>query len=182
MTQATRRSRFAFVPTPIEQQLAVHQLGQLLDVYQWGWIRSAQGDRHPSKLRPLIIALVGVIGTIASIILIIDAILTTGLIVIGIYFIPLATIIIAAIGMRALFQGSFCVAVFSEGFVYARGTRITVLRWHEIVSCEYTTTKTRTHGMVREYALRTHSGTLLKWRASAQVIQNVGRIIDEHIA
>ncbi|HEY0756854.1 MAG TPA: DUF6585 family protein [Ktedonobacteraceae bacterium] len=140
-----------------------------------------RGIVTPSKFRPLIIALVGVIGTIASIVFII-VIFTTRLIIIGIYFIPCITILIAYVGIRVLFQGSFCVAVFNEGFVYARGIRITVLRWPEIASCEHTATKTRTHGIVYEYTLRTHSGTLLKWRAPAQVIQNLGKIINEHSA
>lgn len=40
-----------------------------------------------------------------------------------------------------VFQASLCVGVFSEGFICAKGTRVEVLRWYEIKSCEQETVK-----------------------------------------
>lgn len=182
MAQTAPGSRFKFIPTPIEQQLTAYQLGTLLEIYQLGWIRGPKGDRRFSKLIPLMIALGGLAGTVVSILGIIDVIITTHVIIFRIFIIPFITIIAAAGGIVALFQTSLCVAAFHEGFVYAKGMQVTVLRWREIASCEHTTIKTRSNGIVYVYTIRTHDGKTLKWKARYELIQNLGKIISEHIA
>ena len=176
MEQTITRSAFNFVPKPIEQQIAAQQLGALLDVYQWGWKRSPIGDRRPSKLLPLVGAIGGVIGTLASIIVIEEAIRTTGLIVFSMFFLPIITAMIAIVGILALLRSSLCVAAFSEAFVYANGTHVTVLRWHEVVSCERELLKTK-----YIYTIRAKNGKILTWKVDYRLMQNLAKIIDEHI-
>lgn len=181
MEQSASRSAFNFVPKPIEQLLAAHQPGTLLDVYQLGWKRNAKGDRRTSKLVPLLFILGGIAATIVSIIVIITTIATTHLIVFSIFLLPVIAILVAAGGVVGLFHSSLCVAAFSEAFVYAKNTRVTILRWHEIVSCTRELLKTKYSGTKYVYTIRSHDGRTLQWKVDYRLMQNLVKIINEHI-
>ena len=182
MAQTASRPSFNFIPQPIEAQMAGQQLGELLEVYQMGWKRDPKGDRRVSKLPAVFIIFVGVAAMVGSVIGIIAVLQSTHFIVTTLFWLPVLSIIILAVGVIGLFRSTLCVAVFSDGLVHAKNNHVTILHWQDIASCEQERKKTRYNGVVATYTIHTHAGKVVQWKTDYRLMQKIGKIIQEHIS
>lgn len=180
MAQSISRPAYMFIPKPIEQRLTAYQLGTLLEVYQLGWNRGTKRDSRISKWWAFLAILGGLPVSIVSIIGVFDVVQATGILQTNILLIPSAGIVSVAVGIFLLFQNSFCVAAFSEGLVYAKNTRVTVLHWTEIKSFEQKIKKSW-YALFRVSILHCHNGKRLKWRDLFSPTDNLGKVIRECI-
>ena len=186
MEQTVATSPWKFVPRPIEQKIAGDQTGLLLDHYQLGWVRKPQKDRQVvsnlSRFLYFLLALVGLVSSVAIIVAINDVIQTTHTIVYSIGLLLILPIFFAIVGTIGIFQPSpFCVAAFTECFVCAKKTYVTVLFWHEVASYDRTQINTHFRGALYKHSIHLHNGKTLRWKTNARVMEDLSKIIWEHI-
>jgi hypothetical protein len=186
MEQSESLPRYMYLPKPLEQLFDSSQLGKLLEVCQRGWNR----DKRPSKLVALLITLGGLAALVAATIVVIDAVESTDLIVDIIFLVPVVPALIALFGIILLFQTSLWVGAYSEGLVYAKATRVTVLYWSEIVAISrkkinpwYNRGPSRLPDLVKlQYTIQTHDGRMLQLQVPYWAAQKLDKIIQEHTA
>lgn len=178
MEQSPSPPPYLFIPKPIELQLAKYQLGTLLEVYKRGW---AKHDNRRPKLQLLIVALGSLVVTIVSSIAIFDIVQSSHILVSSIVVIPTIAGMVFVACVYYLFQPSLCVAAFDEGLIYAKGTRVVVLHWAEIQSCEQKTIK-KWYGLLYSLWLHSYDGRIIRVKAAYYQLVDLGKIIRKHIA
>jgi hypothetical protein len=181
MEQSTSQPSNLFIPQPIERRLTAYQLGTLLEVYQRGWRRGSKGDRRPSKFLPLLFAIGGTAGFIASIIALLGIVQSTNLIASTLVLIPLVPAFFAMIGIATLCFPSLCVGAFSEGIAYAKGTRVKVLRWYEIESYKQETVKSWYGLLYCVFTIHASNSKSLKFKIFALQGEKLGKVIQENL-
>lgn len=165
------------IPKSIDQQLAVYQLGTLLEIYKQGWRKDR--STKPTTLLFMVAALaVGIISGISTFgIAQANHRFPASLLVIsGVAF------IVAFAAIPALFQARLCVCAFSEGLMYAKNTRVTVLRWYEIERIEQKEKYSRfLRTIFRLYTIYTHDGRIFNVKGSYLRVDGLGKILSEKI-
>jgi hypothetical protein len=179
MKQTLYPTSYLFIPEPIERQLGVYGLGELLEVYKRGW------DKHNNwlpKLRMLLIGLVLLVAAVVSFNIISYSEDTTSVIPVGLFIFPTVAVCWLIITVPMLFQPTLCVGAFSNGFVYARNKQVTVLTWSEISLLERKTKKGMDGRPLLLLIIHTHDGRIFRLKASYIQLDDLGKIIQEHIA
>lgn len=184
MEQPASQSAFNFIPHPIEQQLVAYQTGDLLDVYQLGWKRSAKKDRMTTtpKILSFLLALVGLASLVGVIIGINAVIQTTHLIVSSLGLLVIPPTFLTIVGVLLLWQKpAVCLIAFRDCFVYAKKTRVIVMPWNEIASYSIIPFKTLLRADYNKHIIRTKSGQTFQWQAPDRVIPYLSRMIKERV-
>jgi hypothetical protein len=190
MTQTATVSPWKFIPRPIEEQIHLRQPGVLLDYFQFGWVRKARGDRQtmPGPIKRLLFLIVGLIGwagTLGVGILIANIIENTHLIsnMLGLIAVPPVLLgFIFTIGAFLPTPTTFCLAIYSDGLAYAKGTDVTILAWSEIASLEWKRTTNWLKQSFDHYTLSLQNGQTLRWMTNARVLKKINAIIQEKIS
>ena len=178
MSQTAPWTGYIFVPEPIKRQLEAYGPGKLLEVYKRGW------DKHNNwkpKLRALLIEMALLIASVISVRAFYYSMDTTGVEPFILLVFPIAAVMFLIIGAPILFQASLCIGAFDNGFLYAENTRITVLTWNEIARIERKNKKGM-NGPMLLLAIYTHDGRLFRVKATPIQLNDMHKIIQEHIA
>ena len=177
MEQTTSQPAYLYIPEPIEQQLAGYTLGPLLEVYKTGW--DGHSNRKP-KFRMFLFNLVLLAVLVISIIIIFYALRITGILVLGLILIPFFAIIGLGVGIPLLLKASLCVGAFSNGFVYAKNTQVTVLTWKEIGRFEQKTIKNLV-GTLRVLTISARDGRIFQVKGPYLQVDDLSKIIRENV-
>jgi hypothetical protein len=139
-------------------------------------------DNRRPKFRLLLLNLFMLAVVIISAIIIFYSIQSTGILIMGLAFIPLFALVGLMIGIPMLLQASLCVGAFSNGLLYAKNTQVTVLGWSDIKRFKQQTIKSSTAGTLRLFTIYTHDGKIIQMKAPYLQVDNLGKIIRENVA